>query len=137
MVPLTRYTTVSGVPIEEIIKKKMISKTKLNQIIKDTKDGGAVINKLLKKGSAYYAPASAAVQMAESFLKNKKLILPCAAYLNGEYGVKNLYVGVPVVIGNKGVEKIIELKLTTKEKIQFNKSVKAVRQLTNLAFNLL
>ena len=91
---------------------------------------------MLKKGSAFYAPASSAVQMAESFLKNKKMILPCAAYLNGEYGVKGLYVGVPVVIGSKGVEKVIKLQLTAIEKKQFNNSVKTVRKLTNLALKL-
>ena len=137
MVPLLRYTTVSGVPIQELVKKRIISQKKLDLIVKRTKDGGGEINKLLKKGSAFYAPASSAVQMAESYLKNKKMILPCAAYLNGEYGVKNLYVGVPVVIGSKGVEKIIELKLNAKEKKQFNNSVNSVRKLTNLALKLL
>ena len=137
MVPLIRYTTVSGIPIEEFIKNKLITKKKLNDIVKRTKNGGGEINKLLKKGSAFYAPASSAVQMAESFLKNKKMILPCATYLNGEYGVKDLYVGVPVIIGKKGVEKVIELKLTAKEKKLFNNSVNAVRKLTNLALKLL
>ena len=98
---------------------------------------GAEINKLLKKGSAFYTPASSAVLMAESFLKNKRIIIPCATYLNGEYGVKNLYVGVPAIIGKTGVEKIIELKLNSLEKKQFNQSVKAVRKLTNLASKIL
>ena len=137
MVPMSRYTTVSGIPIQELIKKKIISQKKLNAIIKRTRSGGGEINKLLKKGSAFYAPASAAVQMAESFLKNKKMILPCATYLNGEYGVKDLYVGVPVVIGNKGIEKVIELNLSANEKKQFNHSVKEVRKITDLAFKLL
>ena len=137
MVPMQSYTSVSGVPISEIIRKKMITKKKLENIIKRTKNGGGEINKLLKKGSAFYAPASSAIQMAESFLKNKKMMLPCAAYLNGEYGIKNLYVGVPVIIGNKGVEKIIELKLSAKEKKQFNNSANAVRKLTNSALKLI
>jgi malate dehydrogenase len=137
MVPMIRYTTVSGIPIHELIKNKIISQKKINDIVKRTKDGGGEINRLLKKGTAFYAPASSAVQMAESFLKNKKMVLPCAAYLNGEYGIKGLYVGVPVVIGQNGVEKIIELKLTTAEKKQFNNSVKAVRSLTKLASKII
>ncbi len=137
MVPLVRYTTISGIPIQEFIKKKLITQKKLNSILKRTQNGGGEINKLLKKGSAFYAPASSAVQMAESFLKDKKMVLPCAAYLNGEYGIKNLYVGVPVIIGKKGVEKIIELKLTDIEKRKFKKSTDAVRKLTSLAEKLL
>ena len=137
MVPMTRYTKVSGISIEELIKNKIISQKKIDQIIKRTKDGGGEINRLLKKGTAFYAPASSAIQMAESFLKNKKLILPCAAFLNGEYGVKGLYVGVPVIVGSNGVEKIIELKLSTKEKKQFSKSVKAVKELTSIAKKLI
>ena len=133
MVPMIRYTKVSGISVEELIKNKTISQKKINQIIKRTKDGGGEINRLLKKGSAFYAPASSAVQMAESFLKNKKLILPCAAFLNGEYGVKDLYVGVPAIIGSKGVEKILELKLTVNEKKQFLKSVNTVKKLTSIA----
>tara|TARA_Y100001970_G_C14232621_1_gene859637 strand:+ start:1779 stop:2726 length:948 start_codon:yes stop_codon:yes gene_type:complete len=137
MVPLVRYTTISGVPIQEFIKKKLITQKKLNSILKRTQNGGGEINKLLGKGSAFYAPASSAVQMAESFLKDKKMILPCAAYLDGEYGIKDLYVGVPVIIGKNGVEKIIELKLTANEKQEFKKSTNAVRNLTNLAEKLL
>ncbi len=137
MVPLVRYTTISGVPIQEFVKKKLINQKKLNSILKRTQNGGGEINKLLKKGSAFYAPASSAVQMAESFLKDKKMILPCAAYLNGEYGIKNLYVGVPVIIGKKGVEKVIELKLTDIEKRKFKKSTDSVRKLTSLAEKLL
>ena len=136
MVPMIRYTTISGIPIQELIKNKTISKKRVNDILKRTQNGGGEINKLLKKGSAFYAPASSAVQMAESFLKNKKMMLPCAAYLNGEYGVRGLYVGVPVIIGSKGVEKVIKLQLTAIEKKQFNNSVKAVRKLTNLALKL-
>tara|TARA_B100000686_G_C16796416_1_gene982681 strand:+ start:714 stop:1661 length:948 start_codon:yes stop_codon:yes gene_type:complete len=137
MVPLLRYTTVSGISINEFIKKKKISQKKIDYIIKRTKTGGGEINKLLKKGSAFYAPASSAVQMAESYLKDKKMILPCAAYLNGEYGVKDLYAGVPVIIGSKGVEKIIELKLSTNEKKQFSNSINSVRKLTKLASKLI
>lgn len=136
MVPMIRYTTISGIPIQELIKNQTISKKRVNDILKRTQNGGGEINQLLKKGSAFYAPASSAVQMAESFLKNKKMILPCAAYLNGEYGVRGLYVGVPVIIGSKGVEKVIKLQLTAIEKKQFNNSVKAVRKLTNLALKL-
>ena len=122
---------------KSFITKKKITNKKLNEIVKRTKDGGAEINKLLQKGSAFYAPASSAIQMAESFLKDKKMILPCAAYLNGEYGVKNLYVGVPVILGKNGVEKIIELKLSTIEKKHFNNSINSVRNLTNKAIKLL
>ena len=137
MVPMIRYTTISGIPINEYVVNKRITQKKLNSIVERTKNGGGEINKLLSKGSAFYAPASSAVQMAESYLKNKKMVLPCAAYLNGEYGIKNLYVGVPVVIGNKGVEKIIELKLNAKEKKEFNNSIKAVRKLNILASKLI
>ena len=137
MVPMLRYTTVSGVSVQELINNKTLSKKKLNAITKRTQDGGGEINRLLKKGSAFYAPASSAVQMAESYLKDKKMILPCAAYLDGEYGVKGLYVGVPVVIGKKGVEKIIKLNLNTQEKKLFNKSVSSVKKLTNLASKLI
>ncbi|PPR47945.1 MAG: malate dehydrogenase [Alphaproteobacteria bacterium MarineAlpha5_Bin9] len=136
MVPMLRYTKISGIPIEKFIKNKMISHSKLNSIIKRTQDGGGEINRLLKKGTAFYAPASSAVQMAESYLKNKKMLLPCAAYLNGEYGVKDFYVGVPVIIGKKGVEKIIELSLNDQERKKFNKSIQAVKQLTKKALKL-
>ncbi len=137
MVPMVRYTTVAGVPIHEFVKNKKISKKKLSAIVKRTKNGGSEINKLLQKGSAFYAPASSAIQMAESYIKNKKIILPCAAYLSGEYGIRDVYAGVPVIIGSKGVEKVIELKLSRLEKKQFNNSVKEVKKITNLAINLL
>ena len=136
MVPLIRYSSVSGIPISELIKLKLITQNKINSIIKKTRNGGAEIVKLMNT-SAFYAPASSAIAMTESYLKDEKRLLPCAAYLKGEYGVKNLYVGVPVVIGKKGVEKIIELKLTNSEKKQFKHSVKAVNDLTNLAIKLL
>lgn len=129
MVPLTRYSTVSGIPLTDVVKMGWMSQQKLDQIVQRTRDGGAEIVGLLKTGSAFYAPASAAIQMAESYLKDKRRILPCAAFLNGEFGVKDLYVGVPVVIGAKGVERIIEIALDDREKSQFNQSVDAVRQL--------
>ena len=137
MVPLIRYSTVSGVPVPELIKLKWTTQKKIDAIIERTRDGGSEIGRLMKTASAFYAPASSAIAMAESYLKDNKRILPCAAYLNGEYGVKGLYVGVPVVIGKKGVEKILELKLNSTEKKQFNNSVKAVRNLTNLAAKLI
>ena len=137
MVPLIRYTTVSGVSIPELIDLKMSSKNKINKIIERTRNGGTEIGSLLKTASAFYAPASAAIKMAESYLKNHKRILPCAAYLNGEYNVKGFYVGVPVIIGSQGVEKIIELKLNTLEKKQFMNSVRAVKKLTNMANKLI
>ena len=137
MVPLIRYSTISGIPIPELIKLKWSTKKRIDKIIKRTQDGGGEIVRLMKTASAFYAPASSAISMAESYLKDKKRVLPCAAYLNGEYGVKGLYVGVPVVIGKKGVEKVIKLKLSLSEKKQFNQSVKAVRNLTNLASELI
>ena len=137
MVPLMRYTTVSGISIPELIKLKWTTNNKIKNIIERTRNGGGEINRLMKKASAYYAPASAAIAMAESFLNNYKRILPCATYLNGEYGVKDLYVGVPVIIGSKGVEKIIQLKLSPHEKKQFIKSVNSVRNLTNMANKLI
>ena len=137
MVPLIRYSTVSGIPVPELIKLKWSTKKRIDDIIKRAQDGGGEIVRLMKTASAFYAPASSAISMAESYLKDKKRVLPCAAYLNGEYGVKGLYVGVPVVIGKKGVEKVIKLKLSLSEKKQFNQSVKAVRNLTNLASKLI
>ena len=137
MVPLIRYATVSGVPVPELINLKWSTKKKIDAIIERTRDGGGEIGRLMKTASAFYAPASSAIVMAESYLKDNKRVLPCAAYLNGEYGVKGLYVGVPVIIGKKGVEKILELKLNANEKKQFNNSVKAVKTLTNLAQKLI
>ena len=137
MVPLIRYSTISGIPIPELIKLKWTTNKKINEIVKRTRDGGAEIGKLMKTASAFYAPASSAISMAESFIRDQKRILPCAAYLNGEYGVKGLYVGVPVIIGNKGVENIIELKLNSSEKKQFQYSVNAVKKLSKLASKLI
>ena len=113
-------------------KMKMISKDKVEKIVSRTRSGGGEIVSLLKSGSAYYAPASSALAMAESYIKDKKRILPCAAYLKGEYGVKDLYVGVPVIIGSKGVEKVLEIKLDSVERIMFKKSTVAVKKLVEV-----
>lgn len=129
MVPLVRYSTVAGIPVPDLIKMKWSTEERINNIVKRTRDGGAEIVGLLKTGSAFYAPAASAIEMAESYLKDKRRVLPCAAHLDGEYGVKDLYVGVPVVIGAKGVEKIVEIDLNEEEKNAFNKSVDAVRNL--------
>ena len=128
MVPMPNHTKVNGKSLNQLIKKE-----KLNSIIDRTRKGGAEIVKFLQKGSAFYAPAASGVEMAESYIKDLKKTLPCAAHLNGEYGVKNLYAGVPVVIGKKGVEKIVEIKLSDKEKNQFNVSIKAVQCLFEVA----
>jgi malate dehydrogenase len=124
MVPLPRYSTVAGIPITELM-----SKERIDALVKRTANGGAEIVSLLKTGSAYYAPASAAVEMAESILKDKKKVLPCAAYLQGEYGFKDLFIGVPVKLGAAGVEQIIEIKLTAEEKAALQKSANAVEEL--------
>ena len=137
MVPLIRYATVSGIPVPELIKLKWTTQKKINDIIARTRDGGGEIGRLMKTASAFYAPASSAIQMAESFLKDQKRVLPCAAYLGGQYGVKGLYVGVPVVIGKKGVERVIELNLNASETKQFKNSVNAVKNLTELAKKLI
>lgn len=129
MVPVTSYTTIAGIPLPDMVKMGWISQSKLDEIVQRTRDGGAEIVKLLKTGSAFYAPAAAAIQMAESYLFDKKKILPCAAFLSGQYGVKDLYVGVPVLIGAKGVEKIVEIELNEKDKEAFENSVEAVRNL--------
>lgn len=129
MVPLIRYTTVAGIPIPDLIKMGWTTKDKIDKILDRTRNGGAEIVQLLQKGSAFYAPATAAMEMAESYLRDRKRVLPCASYLNGEYGVKGLYVGVPVIIGSKGVERIIEVELTKDEKAMFDTSVNAVKGL--------
>ena len=131
MVPMPNHTTVNGNSLSDFIKKE-----KLELIIERTRKGGGEIIKFLEKGSAFYAPAASGVEMAESYLKNLKKILPCAAYLNGEYGVKNLYAGVPVVIGKNGVQKVIEINLSNEEKEQFNLSIKAVKDLYQAAKNI-
>src|SRR6266481_2765274 len=129
MVPLNRYSTVAGLPLPDLVQMKWTSQARLDEIVQRTRDGGAEIVNLLKSGSAFYAPAASAVTMAESFLKDKKRVLPCAAYLNGEYGIKNLYVGVPAVIGAKGVERIVEIQLNGGERAMFEKSAEAVATL--------
>ena len=131
MVPLARYSTVAGIPLPDLVKMGWTTKEKLEQIIQRTRDGGAEIVSLLKTGSAFYAPAASAIAMAESYLKDKKRVLPCAAYLNGQYGVKDMYVGVPVVIGEGGVERVVEIELNASEKKAFDKSVGAVKGLVD------
>ena len=132
MVPLPRYSTVAGIPLPDLIKMGWLTNDRLKKIVQRTRDGGAEIVQLLGNGSAFYAPASSAIQMAESYLKDQKRVLPCAAMLNGEYGVKGLYIGVPVVIGASGVEKIIEINLNKSEQAAFNKSVGAVKELVDV-----
>jgi malate dehydrogenase len=129
MVPLARYSTVAGIPLTDIVKMGWLTKERLDEIIQRTRDGGAEIVSLLKTGSAFYAPAASAIAMAESYLKDKKRILPSAAYLDGQYGVKGTYVGVPVVIGAGGAEKIVEISLNSAEQKAFDKSVEAVEGL--------
>ena len=131
MVPLTRYSTVAGIPLPDLVKMGWTSQARIDEIVDRTRNGGAEIVNLLKTGSAFYAPAASAIAMAESYLKDKKRVLPCAAYLNGEYGVKDMYVGVPVVIGSKGVERIVEIELGGKDREAFDKSVGAVQGLVD------
>ena len=131
MVPLVRYSTVAGIPLPDLIKMGWTTKKKIDAIVQRTRDGGAEIVGLLKTGSAFYAPAASAIMMVESYLRDKKRVLPCAAYLTGQYGVKDLYVGVPVVIGADGVERVVEIKLNPEEKKLFGGSVKSVRALVN------
>ena len=133
MVPLPRFTKVSGKSLLDLVKEEKISEERLESINQRTRDGGAEIVKFLEKGSAFYAPAASGVQMAEAYLNNSKQILPCAVLLNGEYGFKNVYAGVPVIIGNNGVEKIEEIELDEKERNQFNHSVEAVKKLWDAA----
>src|SRR5262249_22844258 len=125
-VPLTRYSTVAGIPLTDLVNMGWLTQKRLDEIVQRTRDGGAEIVGLLKTGSAFYAPAAAAVSMAESYLRDKKRVLPFAAYLSGEYGVKDRYVGVPVVIGAGGVERVIEIDLNKAEKAMFDHSVAAV-----------
>ena len=133
MVAMIGSTQIKGKKIMDLVRDGKIKQEKLNEIIDRTKKGGAEIVKYLEKGSAFYAPAASGVQMAESYLKDQKKQLPCAAYLNGEFGVKNLYVGVPVIIGKNGVEKVIEINLNEEEKKNFDNSIKAVRDLYSAA----
>jgi malate dehydrogenase len=133
MVPLARYSAVAGIPVPDLVKMGWSNQEKIDQIVQRTRDGGAEIVGLLKTGSAFYAPASAAIEMAESFLKDKKKLLPCAAYVDGYYQLEGLYVGVPVIIGEKGVERIVEIDFSPDEKIMFDHSVSAVKQLNEIA----
>jgi malate dehydrogenase len=129
MVPLVRYSTVAGIPLPDLVKMGWTTSERLDAIVQRTRDGGGEIVKLLKSGSAFYAPAAAAIQMAEAYLRDQKRVLPCAAYLEGEYGVSGYYVGVPAVIGAGGVERIVEIELEAEERAAFAKSAEAVRQL--------
>ncbi|MGL9761158.1 MAG: malate dehydrogenase [Wolbachia sp.] len=129
MVPLIHCTSIAGIPLTQIIDMGLITQEKVDEIVKCTRNGGKEIVDLLKSGSAYYAPASSAICMLESYLKDKRRILPCAAYLSGEYGVKDLFIGVPVIVGKNGVEKVLEVKMEGSEQEMFNQSVKAVKDL--------
>jgi malate dehydrogenase len=129
MVPIARYSTVAGIPLPDLVKMGWLTQARLDAIIERTRKGGGEIVNLLKTGSAFYAPASSAIQMAESYIRDKRRVLPCAAFLNGEYGVKGMYVGVPVVIGANGVEKIVEIDLDGPERAMFLKSVESVKGL--------
>ena len=133
MVPLARYSAVAGIPVPDLVKMGWSTQEKIDHIVQRTRDGGAEIVGLLKTGSAFYAPASSAIEMAESFLRDKKKLLPCAAYVDGHYGLDGLYVGVPVIIGKNGVERIVEISFTSDENDMFNNSVSAVRQLNDVA----
>ena len=133
MVPLPRFTKVSGKPLLDLVKEGKLSPERLEEINQRTRDGGAEIVKYLEKGSAFYAPAASGIQMAEAYLKNEKKLLPCAAYLSGEYGIDNIYAGIPVIIGKSGVEKIEEIKLNDNEKKEFVNSIEAVKKLWEAA----
>jgi malate dehydrogenase len=136
MVPMPRFSTVAGIPLPELVKMGWISQARLDQIIQRTRDGGAEIVGLLKTGSAFYAPASSAIAMAEAYLRDKKRVLPCAAYVDGKYGLSDIYVGTPVVIGAGGVERIVELSLTAEERAMFDKSVASVKGLIEICRKL-
>jgi malate dehydrogenase len=131
MVPVVRYSTIAGIPLPDLVKMKWTTQARIDAIVQRTRDGGAEIVNLLKSGSAFYAPASSAIAMAESYLKDKKRVLPCAAYVNGEYGLKDLYVGVLAVIGAKGVERIVEVQLSGSERGMFEKSAETVQSLVD------
>ena len=132
MVPLPRYATVAGIPLPDLVEMGWTTRERIDQIVQRTRDGGGEIVALLKTGSAFYAPASSAIQMAEAYLRDKKRVLPCAAWLDGQYGVNGLYVGVPVVLGAGGVERIVELKLSRDEQAAFDKSVAGVQGLVEV-----
>jgi len=136
MVPLVRYSTVAGIPVPDLVKMGWTTEERIEAIVARTANGGGEIVKLLEKGSAFYAPAASAIAMAESYLKDKKRLLPCAAWLTGQYGVQDLYVGVPVVIGARGVERIVEIALSDAERAAFHRSCAAVRELVEAARRL-
>ena len=136
MVPLVRYSTVAGIPVPDLVKMGWSTQEKIDQIVQRTRDGGAEIVGLLKTGSAFYAPASSAVEMAESYLKDKRKLLPCAAYVDGQYGINGLYVGVPTIIGENGVEQIVEIELNDEEKEMLQVSINAVQELNEAVKNL-
>ena len=129
MVPLARYSTVAGIPLPDLVKMGWTTQDKLDAIIQRTRDGGAEIVGLLKTGSAFYAPAASAIEMAEAYLKDQKRLLPCAAYVDGAFGLKDMYVGVPVILGAGGVERLVEIQMTEDENAMFQKSVDAVKGL--------
>jgi malate dehydrogenase len=136
MVPLVRYSAVAGIPVPDLIKMGWSTQEKIDQIVQRTRDGGAEIVGLLKTGSAFYAPASSAIEMAEAYLLDKKRVLPCAAYVDGQYGLEGLYVGVPAVLGAGGVERIVEIEMNAEEQAMFDNSIAAVRELNEVAGKL-
>jgi len=136
MVPLVRYSAVAGIPVPDLVKMGWSSAEKIDEIVQRTRDGGAEIVGLLKTGSAFYAPASSAIEMAEAYLKDKKRLLPCAAYVDGAYGLDGLYVGVPVILGAGGVERVVEIELNEDEQAMFDRSVSAVRALNDIVAKL-
>ena len=136
MVPLTRYSTVAGIPLPDLIEMGWTTAEKIDAIVERTRKGGGEIVALLKTGSAYYAPAASAIQMAESYIKDKKMVVPCAAHLTGQYGLNDMYVGVPIVIGAEGAERIVEVKFNADEKAMFDNSVDAVKELMEACINL-
>ena len=131
MVPLPRYSTIAGIPLPDLVEMGWTTQDRLDNIIQRTRDGGAEIVGLLKTGSAYYSPATSAIEMAEAYLKDQKRLLPCAAYCKGELGVSNMYVGVPTIIGREGIERIVDIKLTKDELDMFNSSVESVKSLVS------
>ena len=136
MVPLIRYSAVAGIPVPDLIEMGWSTQEKIDEIVQRTRDGGAEIVGLLKTGSAFYAPASSAIEMADSYLKDKRKLLPCAAHCSGEYGLDDLYVGVPCIIGENGVEKVVEINLNDDERAMFEKSVQAVKDLNEVVANM-
>jgi malate dehydrogenase len=136
MVPLVKYSTVAGIPLPDLVKMGWTSQARIDEIVDRTRNGGAEIVNFLKTGSAFYAPATSAIAMAESYLRDKKRVVPCAAYLNGEFGVKDLYVGVPVVLGAKGVERIVNIELNGAERVMLDKSVDSVRGLVDACIKI-